>query len=264
MKSGGRITPRVRVAHGAATDRGELRAVNEDAVGLDAELGVFLVADGLGGHSAGEVASAITADSFLASLRSAADLADADRESALRRAVSDTHRAVAAATIDRPDRAGMGSTLVAVWVSASAAMWLVNVGDSRCYLQRGGRLEQLSVDDALLESLRRSGLLPDDPAGWPPRSQLTQAVGLGSAVFPHVARHRLQPRDRVLLCSDGLTDMLTDPEISQVLAGAADPQAVCDRLVQEANWRGGLDNITVVVIDVPVEAAGRADPSADA
>ena len=238
----------VRLSYGAATDAGRIRCGNEDAAGADLSLGLFVVADGLGGHRAGEVASAVAVESLLASVRAAAGAAAEKRGDVLLEAVADAHEAVRAAA-QQPGRNGMASTLVAAWISGLGCMWVVNVGDSRCYLLRDGRLAQLSVDHSALEDLRRAGLLPSNPADWPSRAELTQVLGVGT-VTPHAGRHHLLPRDQILLCSDGLTGMLTDGEIGQVIERLPEPQAACDRLVQEANWRGGLDNTTVLVVDV--------------
>lgn len=250
----------IRLSYGAATDAGRIRPGNEDAVGAEPGLGLFVVADGLGGHQAGEVASTVAVQSFLASVRAAAGAAAEKRGDALSQAVAGAHDAVWAAA-RQPDRAGMASTLVAAWITSPGWMWVINVGDSRCYLVRDGRLAQLSVDHSALESLRRAGLLPSNPADWPPRAELTQVLGLGT-VTPHTGCHQLVPGDRILLCSDGLTDMLTDDEIALVLARLPEPQAACDRLIQEANWRGGLDNTTVVLVNVRAGEPAHAEPQA--
>jgi serine/threonine protein phosphatase PrpC len=236
--------------HGAATDPGSVRATNEDACGVDPEIGLFVVADGLGGHRAGEVASAVAVERFRAVVRANAAAGEDRREAVLRDAIAAAHEAVRDAALHDPTRFGMGTTMAVAWVGGSGSMWVANVGDSRCYHLRGDDLAQLSLDHTLLEELRRAGMLPDDPLSWPPRTELTQAVGLAGSVVPHLEERRAEPGDRILLCSDGLTDMLADEEIRAVLVRRVGPERTSEALVQEANLRGGLDNTTVVVVDV--------------
>jgi protein phosphatase len=249
-------TRRLGLRHGAATDPGRIRGSNEDAFAADPEIGLFVVADGLGGHAAGEVASAIGIARLCEVVRADKDVGDERREEILRQAIAAAHRAVSDAARE-PSLQGMGTTLVAGWIGSGDA-WVANVGDSRCYRFRAGSLVQLSLDDTVLEEIRRAGLLPDDPAYWPPRSQLSQAVGLRASVVPHIERFELDAGDRLLLCSDGLTDMLDDDEIAPMLAEGHDPPSTCAGLVRAANERGGLDNTTVLIVDLEEAAAGPA------
>ena len=251
------MSRRLRLRHAGATDPGRVRGTNEDAYGVDPEIGLFVVADGLGGHRAGEVASSLAVERFRAVVGAEPDNGDQAREAVLRKAIAAANDAVREAALGDAARTGMGTTMVTAWIGASGGTWVVNVGDSRCYRLRERDLVQLSVDDSLLEELRRNGMLPDDPAHWPPRSELTQAVGLVGSIVPHLARTDVEPGDHLLLCSDGLTDMLSDDEIQAILARSEDPEATCARLVQATNLRGGLDNTTVVIVDVDVE---RAEP----
>jgi protein phosphatase len=234
------------VAHGAATDAGHVRDHNEDAFGVDQDRLVFVVADGLGGHQAGEVASAVATSRFL-QVMAEPMRPEAHPVDVLSSGVMAAHVAVKQATAAAPGRQGMGTTIVASWFPGPGpTVWLVNVGDSRGFLLRDGALSQLSVDHTALEELRRAGALPEDPAQWPPRQQLTQALGPSDHIEPHITSRTVNPGDQVLLCSDGLTDLVAEREIAAILM-AADPQSACEGLVEAANRAGGIDNITVVV-----------------
>ena len=233
------------------TDTGRSRHHNEDALLMDSDLGLFAVADGLGGRRAGEVASAVALDRLAAVVRQChgPGLLDPERAVILCAALHEADRAVWEEAIGRPERSGMASTAVVAWIVGSG-LEVANVGDSRAYLLRSGMLSQISLDDSAIAELRRAGRLPDDPARWPPRQMITRALGAAAATEPHSAHRDLTPGDRVLLCSDGLTEMLADGEIEEVLGRRLDPAEACDVLVRVANERGGLDNITVVLIEM--------------
>ena len=243
--------------HGAATDPGAVRAGNEDALLVDPELGLYVVADGLGGHRAGEVASQLAVERIHEWVRRRPPAHEAP-DQVLARALLEAHDGVKKAAVNRPELAGMGTTAVIAWIPTPDRMWLANVGDSRAYRLRDRALERLTDDDTALEQLRRAGALPEDPAEWPPRQELTQALGPSSFVSPHLSDHEFRSGDRILLCSDGLTDMLSDPEIRYLLSSSSEPQLVCDALVDAANLHGGLDNITVALIEAMPAGSGEA------
>lgn len=214
---------------------------------------MFAVADGLGGHRAGEFASAIVVACVHEAIRqrvARGPVSPSEARELVVRTLLDAHDTVRDAARGHDERFGMGSTAVLAWIPAGAPLLLANVGDSRGYLLRGTRLIQLSVDDTVLEELRRSGQLPERSADRPPRQMLSQALGPGLSVSPHHVEQVIRPGDRILLCSDGLTDMMSDPDIAEILLAKAAPQDTCERLVGEANLRGGLDNVTAVLIDV--------------
>lgn len=204
------------------TEVGHVRKRNEDALLARPERGVLAVADGLGGHPAGDVAS-MTAISSL----DQASLTGESSEQDLRTAVQAAHQAVQAAADEEPGRLGMGTTVVvAVLVDGSAR--ILHVGDSRAYLlEPAGKLRGLTEDHGL-------------------NGYLTQALGLDRAVEPDVVDVECPPGSRLLLCTDGLTNMVDDPAIADLL-GAGDAQEACDRLVEAALANGGIDNVTVVV-----------------
>ncbi len=231
-------------AHGA-THQGLVRPGNEDAFVCGRR--VFAVADGLGGHVAGEVASRVALGPVEALDGDDRDCAGLAR--ALPQAVRDGNRAVIADAEEHPERFGMGTTLTA-GVVCGAAVHLAHVGDSRAYLLRPDQgLRQLTTDHTPVAEAVAAGLLsPDDAAVHPERNVLSRVLGLD----PHVevdapGPEPLQPGDRLLLCSDGLTEVVRDDEIAAVLAEHHEPAAACDALIAAALAGGGPDNVTVVV-----------------
>ena len=259
------------LAVGCATDRGAEREQNEDTYRVPDALcpgdllayalpdaaavarvgALFVVADGLGGHAAGERASAEACDAFVAAYYEAAreDETDADR---MRRAmVAADGRVLRCAGAD-PTLAGMGTTLTAVALRGEELI-VGHVGDSRAYLLREG-IEQLTEDHTRAAEYFRMGRLTEAQMRRAKDSPLTQAVGVGVDLDVQVRHERLLVGDRILLCSDGLYGMIREPEeIAGIVAKAGTLQAACDALVQEANVRGGEDNITVVLIGVSAE-----------
>jgi serine/threonine protein phosphatase PrpC len=248
--------PVTRPAFGASTDVGRARATNEDR--FVARPPLFLVADGMGGQNAGEIAASITADVLearAASLRTVAELADA-----LGRANSVVWEQSGR---DR-DLQGMGTTCTAVLVAGDRLL-VAHVGDSRAYLLRGGELRQLTIDHTLMQRLIDEGRLrPEDAATHPQRSVIVRAIGAAADIAPDRLTIELEPGDRLLLCSDGLSSLVATDEIAAALAGSPDPQVAADRLVELANAAGGVDNVTAVVVDPDglIEAgAGHRQPT---
>ncbi|HEY0641768.1 MAG TPA: protein phosphatase 2C domain-containing protein [Pseudonocardiaceae bacterium] len=237
---------------GAASDRGVVRQANEDSY-LVAEA-VFAVADGMGGHAAGDVASEL-AVAALAEVTADRELT----EEVLRKAVSAANDAIRLDGRKHPIRAGMGTTLtgLALVSVAGSPHWLVfNVGDSRVYRWWDGELTRLTVDHSEVEALVGSGELTLDEASRHPLSNVvTRALGTHLSVEPDVWVFPPTPGERFLLCSDGLTLELTHERIAAVLGAEDDPQRAADTLVAEAVEAGGRDNVTVVVVDVPPSAA---------
>jgi serine/threonine protein phosphatase PrpC len=243
---------------GAATDVGRVRDVNEDRY-LVVE-GVFAVCDGLGGHQAGEVAS----ETAVHALETAFTEPTVD---CLIEAVEEANRAVWQLAQDQPDKRGMGTTLTAVAVveqEGEDQLALVNVGDSRGYLLRDGELTQLTEDHSLVAEMERDGrLTPEEARVHPQRAVITRALGLEPDV--EVDHLELLPYrgDRLLLCSDGLTNEVADDQIGSTLRRLADPNEAAKDLVSQARTNGGSDNITAVVIDV-TDDEGRAEEASAA
>jgi len=242
----------VRTSWGSATDRGLVRAVNEDA--LLAYPPVFLVADGMGGHDAGDVASRLAVEEF-AQLAGRTSASADDVHACFERTAARVHEAF-------EGRAG-GTTVagVAVAEDADGSYWLVfNVGDSRVYRWVSGTLTQISVDHSVVQDLVDQGeLAPELARTHPERHVLTRAIATGSTLEPDYWLIPAGPHDRILVCSDGLTREVTDDVIAEVLGMCSDPQDAAQRLVQRAIEAGGRDNVSTVVVDVATTSAGASD-----
>jgi len=243
---------------GGATDVGLVRAHNEDNYLADERL--FAVADGVGGHKAGEVASQTAVDTLQREFRE-------PTTDGLIDAVKTANRTVWNLAEANPEQRGMGTTLTAVALvdeNGEERLALVNVGDSRAYLLQQGELEQLTEDHSLVEQLVREGqLTPEEAQVHPQRSIITRALGLDPEV--EVDSWELTPYrgDRILLCSDGLTNEVTDDEIASTLRTVSDPNEAARQLIQEARDHGGSDNITCVIVDV-VDDDNRAEEASAA
>ncbi len=230
----------------ALSDRGLVRKANEDSFAALPERGVYAVADGLGGHVGGRVASESAIAGLVRSLGPRHGAPDLGR---LRKAFRAANRGVRTHARSDPELRGMATTLAALWVGADLVA-IAHVGDSRIYLLRDGRLAALTVDHSLVaEAIARHGLRPEDARVHPSRSVITRALGVASEVEPDTAALRTAPGDLFLLCSDGLTGQLADREIASLLAARREdlPGAAC-ALVDLANARGGEDNTTVVLV----------------
>lgn len=233
----------------ARSDRGRTHSTNEDASLVDLERRLFAVADGVGGQPAGDVAATVAIERLPALIDRAIEWANSDTDTAIGRAVVDLSDVVQAEAEAVPGLEGMATTIVMALIDGDIAH-LAHVGDSRAYLARYGRLYRLTDDHSLAAELVQSGVITAEEASSHPFGHsITQAIGLPSALRPSVHQVELMAGDRLLLCSDGLTDMLTEDEIAAILTAGADPDSTCDGLVHAANAAGGKDNITAVIID---------------
>ncbi len=231
----------------ALTDVGLRRRVNEDRYALEADLGLYLVADGMGGHTAGQLASELAAEAVVNTLRTLID-ASASLTEKLRYSVSAANREILSTAEAKPELTGMGTTLVAL-LAGPDRIALAHVGDSRAYLVRGGRIRQLTDDHSLVaELVRRQEISERAARGHPHRHVLTRALGVRRSVEADLAELTPAVDDTFVLCSDGLTTHVQDDEIAATVLGAAGLEGACDRLVDMANARGGEDNITVVLV----------------
>jgi PPM family protein phosphatase len=236
------------------TDTGRQRSANEDSLFTRAPL--FVVADGMGGAQAGEVASKTAAESF------EAELPPAPPERVLRTTIEAANRTIHERARNDPSLAGMGTTITAAIVDQEAEEVAIgHVGDSRAYRLRGGKLERLTRDHSLVEEMRRKGQLTDAQAeDHPQRSIITRALGPEPEVEVDLQTVPAQPGDVFLLCSDGLTTMLPDGKIAGLLARATSMQSAVRALVDEANRAGGRDNITVAAFRLGDAAAPARAP----
>ncbi|HUY58578.1 MAG TPA: Stp1/IreP family PP2C-type Ser/Thr phosphatase [Solirubrobacteraceae bacterium] len=236
------------------TDVGRQRSGNEDSA--YAQPPVFVLADGMGGAQSGEVASQIVVDAFARGLP-----AEGTAEERLSMVVQRANKEIHSRSQNEIENAGMGTTVTAAYLDADA-LALAHVGDSRAYLLRDGELTRLTEDHSLVEELLRGGKLTEEQAlDHPQRSVITRALGIEPIVEIDTWTYPVRPGDVVLLCSDGLTDMLPEQQIEETLVEAPDLSAAAALLVDAANAAGGRDNITVVLFRVAVadDAAAHLD-----
>jgi protein phosphatase len=243
------------------TDVGRMRPTNQDQYLIDAGLGVYAVADGMGGHAAGEVAAGLAIEALARSMRESGGAHAPTVEHAVDRltaALNAGNRRICETVIERTEWRGMGTTMVVLLRLGDRAL-IANVGDSRAYLFRDGALRQLTSDHSWVNEQVKLGLLDQRLAQrHPMRNIVTRALGNQAAVEVDVTEEQVLPGDMFILCSDGLNGMLTDEEIEEELAGhRAAPRAACRALIERANARGGADNITVIVLFSP-EGEGTA------
>ncbi len=230
--------------YAALTDTGKVRENNEDAYYADGRL--FIVADGMGGHQSGEVASALAVQEFL---RYERDNRHRDPLRRLEEAVQAANRVLVTRAAGDSALKGMGTTFTVLLVENGA--YLGHVGDSRAYLLREGTLNPLTRDHSLVERMVREGRITRGEArSHPRRNVILQALGLAVELDVDLARVDVRPGDRVLLCTDGLTARLEDAELESILGEESELWECARRLVEEANARGGEDNVTVIVIDL--------------
>lgn len=233
-----------KISFGAASEIGMVRQVNEDSKLHSPP--IFAVADGMGGHSAGDVASALAIQTISDHV--------GDQEEALSSAVKEANRVIFDKAANEPGLNGMGTTVTAMYTRDSSAQ-IVHVGDSRAYLLRSGELSQLTQDHTVVDQLIRQGrITPEEAANHPQRSRLVRALGVDREVDIDVKVIETMPGDRILLCSDGLHGMIDEELIRQVLLSETDPGDAAKRLTKEAVDAGGHDNVTAIVVDYPGEA----------
>ena len=229
--------------YGCATDVGRLRSQNQDR--LLARDGLFLVADGMGGQPAGEVASALAVAEL-------AGLAEPGREldvTDLVEAVQQANARLLDEGQHDPERYGLGTTLTGVIRLADGQWAILNIGDSRVYRFADGRLEQLTTDHSAVQQLVDAGLLdPQAALHHPRRNVVTRSLGIQPPPVPDIELRRPEPGERFVICSDGLTNELSDGEIAAVLTTYEDPQRAAEALVAQAVTAGGRDNVTVIVV----------------
>jgi protein phosphatase len=236
----------MKLKWGATTDVGMVRQQNEDA--FHAEENLYIVADGMGGHNAGEVASALAVSTVRSGARMGIRTADQFRE-----LVQQANTAIYTASLDDSTQSGMGTTLTAVAVipGEEPRILIANVGDSRTYLFRSSALTRLSVDHSYVQELVNEGIItPEEARVHPRRNIVTRAMGIDRTVQVDVFSHLVRTGDRLVLCSDGLVDEVADIDIARVLTEHSDPQDTAEALVLVANAQGGRDNTTVIVLDI--------------
>jgi serine/threonine protein phosphatase PrpC len=257
------IVPVNHLIYAMLSHPGLVRCGNEDACAAAPEAGAFVVCDGMGGAAAGEVASRLATETFLARLTQPAANGNriAQPEARLAAAVNAANQAVYQRSRRTPQLSGMGTTLVALLAPAKSSdtLWLAHVGDSRCYRLRRGHLQQLTDDHSLVEEQLRAGqITPAQAARSPMRNLITRAIGSEGDVEAEIQSHHVQMGDLYLLASDGLTHDVADREVESILAAIPVPATqpslahACEAMIAAANRNGGHDNITVLLAAVAV------------
>lgn len=243
----------IHLTAAAATHRGRKRPTNEDAYGFLVEHGVYVVCDGMGGAAAGEIASSLAVDEMIRLMSNRT--AQPAQEAALE-AIQSANTAIYSRSQRSAKLSGMGTTLVTL-VAEAGRLWVMNVGDSRCYRLRKGELEQITLDHSLVEEQVRMGnMTPDEALRSPLRNVITRALGTQSEVTADVFEMQPEPGDLFLLCSDGLTRELNDAQLTELLSLDEPLDQLSGGLVAAANKAGGHDNITCIVVRVEAPAAG--------
>lgn len=237
------------VIHSAGlTDPGRIRAINQDAFWIDPQGELFLLADGMGGHAAGDVASQLAVELFRQAWRSARSTRLAPAE-LLEQAILETQAGLRERGRRDPQLHRMGTTFLAAYRPTSSVLWLIHVGDSRAYRLRKNRLRQLTEDHTVYNQVRKSRHVAGEIINPSLMHQLSQSLGSSEFIAPQIVSLKLEPTDRYLLCTDGLPDMLTEVDIADLLGVSGQPEQICHSLIDAANQRGGKDNITVIVLD---------------
>lgn len=230
------------------TDVGKKRAENQDSFLMDPDLGLYVVADGMGGHNGGEVASSMAVESVrnvvLESFQNEVGVMPRDL---LQRACATASESIFNASIKDSKLSGMGTTLVAT-LCRDNAIYIANVGDSRAYLVRDHHIWQITEDHSLINEQIKAGLLkPEESSAFPGKNVITRSVGFEKSVLCDVIERKAVPGDRFLICSDGLTGMVSDHRILEITE-KNEPSHVALKLIDEANKNGGEDNVTAMFI----------------
>lgn len=238
---------------GEATSVGKVRQANEDAFISKPEEGLFVVSDGMGGHEGGKAASKLVVKALpkilserLDKLRSSSNRSI---RNAIRKSLVQLNHHIHSEGAEGNGSRQMGATVVMALFWGERA-YIANVGDSRAYRLRNGRLKQLTVDHTIVAELVESGdIEPEQAENHPQQHIITQCIGYDKTIKPSVKSFMPKDSDRILLCSDGLTSVAEDAQISKIMKEKSDPQQICDRLIKSANEAGGPDNITAVLVD---------------
>lgn len=242
-----------RIIHAGLSHPGRVRKKNQDRWLAEPEEGLFILSDGMGGRNAGEIASSIVVEALPAllaqRLTGVEDLTSPAASEASARTLVDLSRQVLEESRHKPGLTGMGATVVMTLIR-NGHFLIGHLGDSRAYLFRNDELRRLTRDHSVVQILLDMGELTSAQAAeHPSRGQITRAVGMEGEAVPDILVEPIEDGDRLLLCCDGLTDMLSDETITALLQNYPEPEKACQRLVNAANAAGGKDNITVVLLE---------------
>jgi len=257
------VDPKLIVT-GEQTHVGQVRTINQDTCAqwlqADGRSRLILLADGMGGHQGGEVASQLTVETVGRAYREGGALLDEQPDRWLRQAIESANERVYAEGQTQPELTRMGTTVVALLFGRRDDVWVAHVGDSRAYRLRGGRLEQITSDHSVVGELVRQGhLSPEEARVHPQRNEIQRAVGTSPEVQVELQAFPLEKDDVFLLCSDGLSDLVEDGDIAEVLR-RQEPEAAAHELVEMANLAGGNDNITVQIASLPPSSFDATTP----
>jgi protein phosphatase len=240
----------MRFSCAARTDVGVVRSGNEDTYLMAADRGFFVVADGMGGHAAGEVASEMATQIIADEFRIARGMTDDELMAQMVSAIRAANAAIFKRTLSESDKRGMGTTVTAMTLLPRRYL-IGQVGDSRAYLLRGGVLTQLTKDHSYVQEQVDAGhLTPQEARVHPYANVITRCVGSSADVVPDLFLGTLEVGDLVLLASDGLTGMLEDDEVREILMAEVELERLVDSLIAGANHRGGLDNVTTILVRI--------------
>ena len=260
----------VQIVSGGVSDVGRVRTNNEDSFRIVEPLNLFILSDGMGGEAHGEIASAMAVETIEkycsqpealkedtgVTLHEATPETWSEQTKMLQNAVYQANYKIYQSAQKHPEQRGMGATITTGWINGTK-LSLAHVGDSRAYLLRTGSLQQLTNDHSLVaEQVRRGILTPQQAEESDMQSVLLRALGANPEVDIEVDEVELMPRDVLLFCSDGLTRMVTEPEIAGSLQAETDPASAAQKLVDLANERGGLDNVSVIVARLQDDTKG--------
>ncbi len=240
--------------YAARTDKGKHRELNEDCFNIIPGSGgipaTFIVADGMGGHNSGEVASKAAVDFISGAVSGSPERfgPESDIGEEIKRLMEQTNGSVYEKSLEMAENNGMGTTMT-IAVAVDGVMYIGHIGDSRLYLINNGSIKQLTTDHSYIEEMIRNGSMTREEAKSHPRKHvITRALGCTAEVEADIYSRRMEAGDTYLICSDGLTNMVSEDEILE-LAGGNAPDAACEALVKRANDNGGEDNITVIIIN---------------
>jgi serine/threonine protein phosphatase PrpC len=251
----------VQLEVGQGTHTGMVRSGNEDSFFADPPAGLFVVADGMGGHAAGEIASDMAVRIVSDELRVIRDITSDDVSVKVSDALKRANQEIYERTLTEVDKQGMGTT-ASILIVGQDRYLIGQVGDSRIYLLRDGKLTQLTKDHSYVQEQVDAGFLTPEQARYHPYSNvITRCVGAGSDVEPDTYTGELKRGDTFLVASDGLTGMVDDRRLHHLLSSRATAQRVVEALISEANGRGGLDNITAIVVRIVATDADMAASS---
>jgi len=242
------MNPHFSFQAGSATDIGVRYDVNQDYFMVDVFKGIFMVADGVGGGPAGDVASHVAINAAYDCLNKNLDMLS--QESAgyiLERTMEKSHQTIQAIYEQVPEYRGMGTTLLIAWLPGRHDhLWITHVGDCRCYRVYQGEVEQLTFDHTVFNAVKDANLLPEDPERWPSRSLLSQTMGASDIIAPQNIHREVNLGEFYFLCTDGIFEVLEQEEIDSYLTQPGHPELICEGIVQAALNNGAKDNLTAV------------------